>query len=345
MVPVAQVPAQDIGPWQQAVARLTSDREHYADLSRQSRAAAVHYADNLTAAPCEAFLEKVMRSPRRPRTESPAAEKLSPERRKLLALRLHRMNSARWFPNAENRAPFDVRLFCFPHAGGGASGFARWSEHLPAGVSICAARLPGRESRAAEAPLIDMDALVSALAEALQPYLGKPFAFFGHSMGAVVAFELAQHLRRKHQPLPKALYVSGVRAPRFRLGWVPPPEPNESQFLEELRRLEGVPREALENEDLLRLILPALRADTALYRNYVYMEQPPLDCPIRVYGGASDPNVTREHLEAWVGQTTGSFAVRVFPGGHFFLQTGQREFLDALAADLSWLLAAQDRDG
>jgi medium-chain acyl-[acyl-carrier-protein] hydrolase len=172
----------------------------------------------------------------------------------------------------------------------------------------------------------------------MQPYLGKPFAFFGHSMGAVVAFELAQHLRRKNQPAPKALYVSGARAPRFRLGWIAPPEPNEPQFIEELRRLEGVPREALENEELLRLILPGLRADTALYRNYVYMEQPPLDCPIRAYGGASDPNVTREHLEAWAGQTTGSFAVRVFPGGHFFLQAGQQEFLGALAADLGAVL-------
>jgi medium-chain acyl-[acyl-carrier-protein] hydrolase len=179
-----------------------------------------------------------------------------------------------------------------------------------------------------------MQALVAALAGAIQPYLGRPYAFFGHSMGAVVAFELAQHLRRRHQPQPQALYVSGARAPRFRLGWTPPSAPDDEQFLAELRRLEGVPREALEHEDLLRLILPALRADTALYRNYVYTAQPPLCCPIRAYGGAADPNVTREHLEAWRDHTAGPFAARLFPGGHFFLQTAQEEFLQALAADL-----------
>jgi len=184
-----------------------------------------------------------------------------------------------------------------------------------------------------------MELLVKALGEAIRPYLDRRFAFFGHSMGAVIGFELTRWLRRENQPLPVALLVSGARAPRFRLGHVPPPEPPEEEFLSELDRLEGLPAEVLNNEDLLRVVLPALRADTALYRNYIYTEQPPLDCPIRAYGGSEDPNIRREHLEAWACQTTGDFALRVLPGGHFFLETSRAEFLAALSQDLAALVA------
>jgi medium-chain acyl-[acyl-carrier-protein] hydrolase len=118
---------------------------------------------------------------------------------------------------------------------------------------------------------------------------------------------------------------------------VPGPEPTEAEFIGELRGLEGVPPSVLDNPELLRLLLPVLRADAALYRNYVYSEQPPLACPIRAYGGAEDPNVTREHLEGWARQTTSSFAVHVFPGGHFFANTSRDAFFETLAADLGEL--------
>src|SRR5205823_539025 len=123
-----------------------------------------------------------------------------------------------------------------------------------------------------------------ALAEAIQPYLDRPFAFFGHSMGAAIVFELARIMRRRGGPLPKLLLVSGARAPQFRRGHAPGPPPSDEELLEELKRLEGAPPELLANEELLRLSLPALRADSTLYRNYVYLEDEPLDCPIRAYG-------------------------------------------------------------
>jgi surfactin synthase thioesterase subunit/glycosyltransferase involved in cell wall biosynthesis len=336
MVPVADVPPQDIGPWQEALQKLTSDREHYADVSRRSREAALKYASTLTAERFEKFLREVMSRPQRTRLQPHAGEhRLSPEKRRLLALRLHKLNASRWFPNAEAGEVTRLRLFCFPHAGGGAAAFARWSI-LP-DVCISAAHLPGRENRAVEPPLQTMSDLVTALADAIQPYLNRPYGLFGHSMGAVVAFELAQLLRQRNQPQPEALFVSGARAPKFRRGWTPPPEPSNEEFKEELRRLEGVPREALENEDLLRVILPVLRADTTLYRRYTYTDRPPLNCPIHAYGGKSDPNVTREHLESWQEHTTCAATVRLFPGGHFYLQTAQQEFLKALAADLGEL--------
>lgn len=227
-----------------------------------------------------------------------------------------------------------MRLFCFPSAGGGTAAFRAWAQSLTPTVALCPARLPGRETRLAEAAFDRVAPLVEALAEALSTYLDQAFAFFGHSVGAVIAFELARWLRKKNCPLPACLLVSGARAPQFRLGHLPPPEPPEAEFLEELRRVEGTPKEVLESPELMRLVLPALRADASLYRNYVYSPEPPLDCPIRAYGGQDDERIRPDHLEAWREQTTASFSMRLFPGGHFFLDTNRAQFLETLARDL-----------
>ena len=322
MVPVAEVPAQDIGPWLAALDRLLSDRAHYEALSRESRRAALAYAEGLNVEPFEALLEQVAARPRAAHavagaSQQSALDRLSPDRRKLLALRLRRISGG---------GPGTLRLFCFPHAGGGGTAFKGWTERLPRSVIVTPMRAPKRNNMAEH---------VAALAAACAPYLDDPFAFFGHSMGAVVAFELARYLRRRNQPLPRLLAVSGARAPQFRRGHVPPLEPGDADFIAELRRLEGTPQEVLDKPELMRMILPALRADAAIYRSYVYAEEPPLDCPIRTYGGIEDPNVRREHLEAWSQQTTASFGLRLFPGGHFFLQTGREAFLEALAQDLT----------
>jgi surfactin synthase thioesterase subunit/glycosyltransferase involved in cell wall biosynthesis len=356
MVPIAEVPGQDAGPWHETLRKVLTDREHYEQLSRLSREKALAYVAGLSIAPFESYLEEILQSPKK----TPAApgaqimgleppqsviEELSPQRRQLLALRLRKKTAEHvsvnaWFPSADPEEEARLRLFLFPSAGAGTSAFRGWADALPAGVIICPARLPGRESRLAEVPFRRMDPLVSELAEAILPYLQQPYALFGHSMGAAIAFELSRLLRRLKRPQPAALFVSGARAPQFRLGHPPPPEPSEEEFLAELDRLEGLPDEVLRNRDLLRVVLPALQADTALYRNYAYCEEPPLDCPIRAYGGLEDPNVRPEHLEAWSKQTTNAFALRTFPGGHFFVETARTQFLRALAADLAADLAA-----
>jgi surfactin synthase thioesterase subunit/glycosyltransferase involved in cell wall biosynthesis len=355
MVPVAEVPEQDIGPWQTALQRLVTDRRHYEQLSRASRDAAIAYVENLSVAPIESYLEEIVRAPSRPRQLAPAETsassplaKLSPEKRRLLAMRLQRMTPAApaadpWFPAAAWRDQTHLRLFCFPSAGGGVSSFRGWAENLPPEVSVCPVRLPGRESRLSEPPFRRMEPLIEAMGEAIDPYLTQPFAFFGHSMGAAIAFELSRHLRRRGRPLPAGLFVSGARAPQFRLGHVPPPEPSDEQFLDELRRLEGVPAAILERRELLQVILPALRADTELYRNYVYVEEPPLACPICAYGGAGDPNVKPQHLEAWGRQTTAGVSLRTFDGGHFFVDSARDEFLLALAGNLAELRFRPER--
>ncbi len=337
MVPVAEVPEQAIGPWQEALERLLTDRAHYEEIARASRRAALKYAENLSVQPLEEVLERACAAPRRERQAGTAAEatdrhalleKLSPEKRRLLAVRLRKKA---WFPGIEQAAP--LRLFCFPHAGGGTGMFARWAASLP-GIGVCPVRLPGRESRSQEPPFTRMEALVDALADAIRPHLAQPFAFFGHSMGAAVAFELARRLRREGHPAPKMLLVSAARAPQYRRNHVPPPELPEADFLAELRRLEGIPAEALDDPEVMRVLLPALKADAALYRNYIYCEEPPLACPIRAFGGEADPNVTREHLEAWARQTTGAFGLRLFPGGHFYVHGAEAALMEALREEI-----------
>jgi len=343
-VPVAEVPEQDIGPWQAALERLLTDAQHYEQLSRLSRERALAYAASLTVDPFEAYLSRLVQSPPKPRAvraepvESPL-KGWSPEKRRLLAIRLQKKPAesralAPWFPLIDATVSATLRLFCFPFAGAGTAAFRGWAASLPASIGVCPVRLPGRESRLSEVPFHHMEPLVRALAEAILPFIDRPFAFYGHSMGAAIAFELTRLLRREDQPLPAALFVSGARAPRFRLGHVPPAEPTEEEFLRDLEALEGIPPEVRRNRDLLRVVLPALLADTALYRGYMYREEPPLDCPIYAYGGAADPNVRREHLDAWRHETTGTFWLRMLPGGHFFIDSARPAFLAALSEDL-----------
>jgi len=324
MVPVAEVPPQDIGPWHDALARLTTDPAHYREIAHASRAAALAYVRDLTVEPFDRVLQDAPIRQPAPRSQTSAGD-LSPEKRKLLAVRLRqKAPAAAWFPGVE--AVTGPRVFSFPNAGGGAPAWG--------GSFLVPVRLPGRESRLAEAPFERMQPLIAALASAIEPYLDRPFAFFGHSMGAVVAFELARELRLRGRPRPRMLIASGARAPRYRLGHIPPPDPSDEQLLADLRRLSGTPAELLEDRATLRAVLPALRADASLYRHYVYRTEPPLDTPIRAYGGLDDPNITREHLEAWAGETTASFALRRFPGGHFYWQDHREELLAAIEQDL-----------
>lgn len=324
MVPVAEVPAQNIEPWSEALARLLGDRTHWEETAHASRNAALAYAADLHAGHFEGVLRQLMSGAKKAAiVEAPKAAELSADKKKLLAVMLRKKaTAASWFPGIEKATA--ERLFWFPHAGGGSSA-------APAQEGVVAVRLPGREARIAEAPFERMASLIPALADAIDPYLDHPFAFFGHSMGAVVAFELARELRRRSRPLPRGLIASGARAPQFRRGHVPPPAPSRDEFLEQLRRLGGLPSD---DPTLLRAVLPALEADAALYRHYVYAEGEPFAFPIRAWGGVDDSNIHREHLEGWGEQTTGKFGMRTFPGGHFYLNTSREEFLAALSMEL-----------
>jgi medium-chain acyl-[acyl-carrier-protein] hydrolase len=168
-------------------------------------------------------------------------------------------------------------------------------------------------------------------------YRDKPFAFFGHSMGAVISFELTRYLRREHGIQPCQLFVSGNPAPQ-----VPPREPPiydlpQSEFLNEIRQLNGTPPELLDHPELMSLLIPMLRADFKLVQTYVYSAESPLDCPITAFGGLDDEKVTREDLDAWREQTTGNFSIHMLPGDHFFIQTYQPLLLRRLSIELQQL--------
>jgi len=338
MVPEADVPPQDIAPWRDALRRLTTDRARYADLAARSRAAALRYVSQLSVEPFENLLRDVLSHPRR-RSDAALpsfrrAEDLTPDRRRLLALRLRRHSPATaFFPGAE-AAP-GPRLFCLPHAGAGSMAYAAWKF---AQAAVCAVRMPGRESRRGEAPFDRMQPLIAALADAIAPFLDRPYGLFGHSMGAIVAFELARELRRRGQPPARLLIASGARAPQFRRNHAPPPDPSDEELLQSLRRVDSSALQWSEDPDLARAIMPAVRADTSLYRHYIYEEEAPFDFPIRAYGGLEDPNVTLDHLERWGAETRGSFAVRQFSGGHFYLRPLREGFRLQIAQDLEAFL-------
>jgi len=233
-------------------------------------------------------------------------------------------------PNPEAK----LRLFCFHYAGGGAAIFRSWSDSLPSTVEVCPIELPGRSSRLRETPFTKMEPLIKALGQAIFPHLTKPFAFFGHSMGGLVSFELARLLRQEYNQSPLHLFVSGYRAPQ-----IPDRAPQihalpESELIKELRRYNGTPEAVLENAELMELLLPTLRADFSVVETYSYRDAPPLDCPITAFGGLEDLKPNTLELEAWREQTNSAFSVEMFPGDHFFLHSAQSLVLERLGKSL-----------
>jgi medium-chain acyl-[acyl-carrier-protein] hydrolase len=185
-----------------------------------------------------------------------------------------------------------------------------------------------------ERPFTRLTPLVEALTEAIFPLLDKPFAFFGHSLGALVSFELARELRRRYGMHPVRLFASSGHAPQ-----IPHRGPlihtlPQREFLAELRRLNGTPKEVLEHEELMEIMLPLIRADFALYETYAYEHDSPLSCPIAAFGGSHDRKVSHGDLAAWRCQTSGSFSSRMFPGDHFFMNANLPLLLEAVCQEL-----------
>jgi medium-chain acyl-[acyl-carrier-protein] hydrolase len=238
----------------------------------------------------------------------------------------------RWIPFRKSDPKAQLRLFCFPYAGAGALIFHKWSDALPREVEVCPIQLPGRGARLTEPPFTKLSCLIEALVRALDPLLDKPFAFFGHSLGALIGFELAREIRRQYGVHPVRLFASAGSAPQIPHRTPPIHTLPDNEFLAELRRLNGTPRELLDHEELMEVMLPILRADFALYETYLYSTEPLLNCPISAFGGLLDRRVNESDLEAWRSQTSASFSLRMFPGDHFFLN--EPLVLQALSQEL-----------
>jgi len=220
-----------------------------------------------------------------------------------------------------------MRLFFFPYAGSGPTVFNKWSVGFPSNMETWIAHYPGRGSRYKEPPVKELIALVEKIDDAIQPLLDKPFIFFGHSFGGMVAFELIRHLRRLKLPQPNILFVSACSAPQL-----PDPHPPihalpDTEFVKSLQELNGIPAEVANHSELMELLLPMLRADFEAIESYQYTANEPLNCPIIAFGGDDDPRVSRESLDAWNSLTNANFRSQYFPGDHFFINTARESVI------------------
>ena len=235
-------------------------------------------------------------------------------------------------PNAQ------LRLFCFHHAGGGTLSFRNWDTELSPIVEIYLIQLPGRERRLSEPAFTRIEPLIQELKNVILPYLKQPFAFFGYSMGSLVAFELTRRLRRDEQLHPKHLFMAARRAPQLPKIKRPIHQLSDAEFIEELYRLNGTPKEILANDELMRLVLPTLRADFAVLETYNYYDEQPLNIPITAFGGSEDTEASGEELEAWKLQTNASFKLHILPGDHFFLHSARSRLIQILYTECTQII-------
>lgn len=224
-------------------------------------------------------------------------------------------------------------LYCVPSSGGAASMYRGWRERFAGFFDIRCYQPPGRETRFDEPPHGSVGERAAELLAAIADQTDDEFALFGHSLGALVAFEAARLARRTGQRGPARLIVSACAAPhRFRAERLLLAAQSDAACLELLRELGGTPPEVLAHPEMLDLILPPMRADLAMLRHYPYLDEPPLDLPLLILGGSRDPLVQRDELAAWAEQTTGDSRLVVLDGGHFYW-TENEQFADVITAE------------
>ncbi len=229
-----------------------------------------------------------------------------------------------WLSTFHPNPEATMKMFCFSYAGGGTRPFRRWFQHLPDWLELHAIRLPGREERLDEPAYTALSPLIEELLRQLTRYFDKPFVFFGHSMGALVAFNFVLALRRAQLPLPKQLFISSFRAPHRSHTTTNYHQLPDEELIEKLDILRATPRWILRDARAMRQFLPTFRADLTLCETYLFDQSPPLDIPIHVFGGEDDILVDEEELYHWKHHTTADFSVSLFPGGHFYLHSKSR---------------------
>ncbi len=245
------------------------------------------------------------------------------------------MIESKWFVRYHTRPEARMRLFCFAFAGGSASAFREWHKLLPDWVDVCAVQYPGRETRWGEPAIPDADVLADEIVTGMAPAFGDlPFAFFGHSLGAMMSFEVARRLRDAGGAEPVKLLLSGRRAPPFA------PHPpilhplTDAEFAREMGTLNGTPPEVLANRELMALLFPMLRADFRLDETYVFRAGEPLWQDFSIFGGAGDFKVPEGQLRSWAEHTTGASRFQRFAGDHFYLKDTRSAMFEALRGEL-----------
>jgi surfactin synthase thioesterase subunit len=270
----------------------------------------------------------------------------------------------RWYPTTGGRWPMapspseasswircfhpapdsSVRLVCFPHAGGAASYYLPLSLALTPDVEVLAIQYPGRQDRRTERVIDDIHRLADRLYPAHSAWTDRPYAFFGHSMGAILAYEVARRLAERAGSGPVQLFASGRRAPSCQREESVHLR-DDAGLISELRRLGGTDQRFLDDEELLSMILPITRADYRAIETYSYRPGPPLACPITALTGDADPNNSIDDVSAWRAHSTGPFELKVFAGGHFFLDAHRTEVVQTVSGALAGLSRIGSLDG
>ncbi|WP_342026028.1 alpha/beta fold hydrolase [Cytobacillus pseudoceanisediminis] len=232
-----------------------------------------------------------------------------------------------WFLCAKPLLNPKLRLFCFPYAGGGSSIFRGWENGLNSDIELHSAQLPGREKRFMDTPCDSIEDILEGLLEAFKPFIGTPFALFGHSMGALIAFELGRKLNQQFGETPIHLFVSGKGAPHLDNNHPPIYNLPYEEFIQKLFTLNGTPKEVLENRELMEMYEPLLRADFKVCDTYSYQEGALLNCPITIFGGLQDTRISKKDLYDWKELVKGENRVFMLEGDHFFIHKQRDEIL------------------
>ena len=226
-----------------------------------------------------------------------------------------------WLLPFSNKKSARVKMFCFPYAGGSASIYRSWSDALGETVEVLGIQLPGRENRLFEQPIDRVQTAVEQVATNIQPFLDKPYLIYGHSMGAIVGFELARYLQQTAPLAPSHLILSSYRAPHLPNRHERIHQLETPQFLSKIESLNGASPIFFQDQELIQLALPMLRADFKLHETYTYVPDTPLSCPMTVLGGTDDSRISEEELSGWEQHTTNIFSLHMLTGGHFFIKT------------------------
>ena len=240
-----------------------------------------------------------------------------------------------WIVKPRPRPDAKLKLVCLPFAGGGSSSFRSWTPLLPAQVELLTVEIPGRGQRLSETLRTKIEALIPDIANALQKELDRPFALFGHSMGTLLGFELAHYLRVHFHKEPAYLFFSGRGAPGQPSTEEPIHQLPKDDFVRRIREYNGTPKEVLEHQELMDLMIPILRADFEVCETYSYTQHPPFNCPLTAFGGLQDSGAPKSNMQAWKEHTTGTFNLRMFPGGHFFIMEHTQTLIQSLLRDIN----------
>lgn len=241
-----------------------------------------------------------------------------------------------WVTCPRPQSEAKVRLFCLPFAGGGASLYRPWTTQLAPHIEVCPIQLPARENRYSEKAITDAYEMARTIASQMIPFINGRYAIFGHSMGALLAFEISRELARLNANAPERLFVSAHRAPhlprkRALLHALP-----DNEFIESLKQYGGFPEEILNNQEFIEFVLPTMRSDMTLCDLYAYKNRDErLTMPVEIFAGSEDLEAGPDQMQAWSEHTLGGSRMKIFDGGHFFLRSHSKELLEQISNSLN----------